>query len=246
MKIQIHPKVVKFFFAWKKGALKPIAKDFNRAFTLVELLVVIAILAILAALLVPTARSMIASGHTGKCASNQRQIVSGMLQWIHDNDGYLPTYTTSVGGAGGWLWYARLSRDTNGTPPANLPYAGHNPLLPGETADTIWICPANNPFKLGSPSRDCSYGIPNNIFANQPTSASQATNKLINLPKPSRTAAVVDCSMTAATAYKISANADIAAPHKGGCNIAFFDGHVEFFKTPPAYTNGIFRKTGGD
>jgi len=216
------------------------------AFTLVELLVVIAIIAILASLAFPMTTSMIASGQTAKCASNQRQIVMGMLRWIQENEGYLPVYTTSVGGSGGWLWYQRLSRDTNGTPPANLPYGGHNPLLPGETADTIWICPANNPFKLKGSTKDCSYGIPNNIFANQPTSTSQTTNKLINFPKPSRTAAIVDCSLTASTQNKVSADIDIASAHKGGCNIAFFDGHVEFFKTPPAYTNGIFKKTGGD
>ena len=216
------------------------------AFTLVELLVVIAIIVILAALAFPMTKSMIASGQTAKCASNQRQIVMGMLRWIQENEGYLPVYTTSVGGSGGWLWYQRLSRDTNGTPPANLPYGGHNPLLPGETADTIWICPANNPFKLKGSTKDCSYGIPNNIFANQPTSTSQTTNKLINFPKPSRTAAIVDCSLTASTQNKVSADVDIASAHKGGCNIAFFDGHVEFFKTPPAYTNGIFKKTGGD
>lgn len=216
------------------------------AFTLVELLVVIAIIAVLAALAFPLGRSMIESGHTAKCASNQRQIVLGMLQWIQENNGFLPVYTTSVGGSGGWLWYARLSRDTNGVPPANLPYCGHNPLLSGESAKTIWICPANDPYKVKGSTKDCSYGIPNNIFANQPTSPSQATNKLINIQKPSRTAAVLDCSLTAGTAYKISADSDIAAPHKGGCNIAFLDGHVKFFKTPPAYTNGIFKKTGGN
>jgi prepilin-type processing-associated H-X9-DG protein len=212
----------------------------------VEILVVVAIIAILAALLIPVGKSMIETSQTGKCASNQRQIVLGMLRWIQDNEGYLPVYTTSVSNSPGWLWYARLSRDTNGAPPANLTYAAHNPLLPGETAETIWICPANNPFKVRGSTRDCSYGIPNNVFANQPSSPSQVTNKLINLPKPSRTAAIVDCSLTASTAYKISADNDIAAPHKGGCNIAFLDGHVEFFKTPPAYTNGIFKKTGGD
>lgn len=216
------------------------------AFTLVELLVVVAIIAILAALVLPLGKSMMDKGNTSKCASNQKQIVMGMLQWINDNEGWLPTYTTSVGGGGGWLWYQRLSRDTNGTPPANLPYGGHNPLLPGENANTIWICPANNPFKLKGSQIDCSYGIPNNIFANQPTSTSQATNKLINFPKPSRTAAIVDCSLTASTQNKISSDSDIAVPHKRGCNIAFFDGHVEFFKTPPAYTNGIFKKTGGE
>jgi prepilin-type N-terminal cleavage/methylation domain-containing protein/prepilin-type processing-associated H-X9-DG protein len=217
-----------------------------KAFTLVEILVVIAIMAILAALLIPTAQSMISNGQTSKCASNQRQIVQGMLRWIDENNGFMPVYTTSSQGSGGWLWYARLSRDTDGTPPANLPYAGHNPLLAGESEKTIWICPANNPFKVKESTKDCSYGIPNAIFANQPTSPSQATNKLINFAKPSRTVAIGDCSLNASTAYKISSDSDIATPHKGGCNMTFLDGHGEFFKSPPAYTNGIFKKTGGE
>jgi prepilin-type processing-associated H-X9-DG protein len=83
-------------------------------------------------------------------------------------------------------------------------------------------------------------------FANQPTSPSQATNKLINFAKPSRTVAIGDCSLNASTAYKISSDSDIATPHKGGCNMTFLDGHGEFFKSPPAYTNGIFKKTGGE
>ena len=60
------------------------------AFTLVELLVVIAIIAILAALAFPITTSMIERGQTAKCASNQRQIVMGMLRWIQENEGYLP------------------------------------------------------------------------------------------------------------------------------------------------------------
>lgn len=217
----------------------------SNAFTLVELLVVVAILAILAALMIPISKSMIDKGNTSKCLNNQKQIVAGMLRWINDNDGALPVYTTSVSGSGGWLWYARLSRDTNGIPPANLPYCGHNPLLPGESSKTIWICPANNPFKLGS-SRDCSYGIPGAIFANQPTSGSQSTSKLANLGKLSRVVAIGDCSLTAATAFKIASDSDIAAPHNGGSIFAFFDGHAEYFETPPAYTNGIFSKAGGN
>ena len=76
---------------------------FSAAFTLVELLVVIAIMAVLAALLIPTAQNMIAGGNSSKCASNQRQIVLGMLRWIDENNGFLPVYNTSTGGSEGWL-----------------------------------------------------------------------------------------------------------------------------------------------
>lgn len=122
----------------------------------------------------------------------------------------------------------------------NLPYV----VRAGQSAKTIWICPANDPYKLNGSTKGGSYGIPNNIFAKAPNSPSQATNKLVNIAKPSCTAAVVDCSLTATTAYKLSSGSDIAAPHNGGCNIAFLDGHVEFFKAPSSYTNGIFKKIG--
>jgi prepilin-type processing-associated H-X9-DG protein len=51
--------------------------------------------------------------------------------------------------------------------------------------------------------------------------------------------------LTALSRNRIGSDANIAKPHKGGANFAFFDGHVEYLKSVPAYTNGMFRRTGG-
>jgi prepilin-type N-terminal cleavage/methylation domain-containing protein/prepilin-type processing-associated H-X9-DG protein len=208
-------------------------------FTLIELLVVIAIIAVLAALGFGASRSAIETSNTAKCAANQKQIIAGILQFAQENNG-LPPYIT-----GGWYWNARLSRASNSSPAPTLPYM---PYHPSSSADrpkgitTIWICPANNPFKTNSPVRDCSYGIPQAIYPNADNSSRVS---LMILPKPSRTIALGDCSLTASSQNRIGSDGDIAKPHSGGANFAFFDGHVELLNPVPAYTNGMFKRTGG-
>ena len=59
-------------------------------FTLIELLVVIAIIAILAALLVPAMKNARLAALTTVCASNMRQIATGITVYITDNRGVLP------------------------------------------------------------------------------------------------------------------------------------------------------------
>jgi prepilin-type N-terminal cleavage/methylation domain-containing protein len=69
----------------------------NRAFTLIELLVVIALLALLLALLVPSLAKCKEQTRRVVCASNQRQIVLGIVLYAGDHDGYLANYTMAVG-----------------------------------------------------------------------------------------------------------------------------------------------------
>jgi prepilin-type processing-associated H-X9-DG protein/prepilin-type N-terminal cleavage/methylation domain-containing protein len=211
------------------------------AFTLVELLVVIAIIVILAALAFPITTSMIETGNSSKCVANQKQIVTGIIQFAQENNG-LPSYICN----GPWYWNARLSRATGASPPPTLPYMPYHPNSSTTNAKgslTIWICPANNPFKK-SPNRETSYGIINTIYPNNESNSSPVP--LLKLDKPSKTIALGDCSLTSSSAARIGSDADIAKVHKGGANFAFFDGHVEFFKDVPAYTNGMFKRTGGN
>ena len=73
----------------------------KHAFTMIELLVVIGIIALLATLLIPTIAMVRDAAYTTACASNQRQIVMGAMQWGTDHKGYL------VPG----IWYETLPTD---------------------------------------------------------------------------------------------------------------------------------------
>jgi prepilin-type N-terminal cleavage/methylation domain-containing protein len=59
-------------------------------FTLIELLVVIGIIAILLALLVPTANGILERARETKCQSNLRQLALGAISMAQSNDGNLP------------------------------------------------------------------------------------------------------------------------------------------------------------
>jgi prepilin-type N-terminal cleavage/methylation domain-containing protein/prepilin-type processing-associated H-X9-DG protein len=78
-----------------------------RAFTLIELLVVIAIIAILAAILFPVFAKAREKARQISCASNEKQLGLGILQYIQDNDEMYPKGSDqltdhSVGFTGGW------------------------------------------------------------------------------------------------------------------------------------------------
>ena len=207
----------------------PFLRGNSRSFTLVELLVVIAIIGLLAGLSVPAIGRAQATARTAQCASNMRQIVLGLLQWSANNETYLPPFITSFGtNGGGYYWYAEVSRNANTPGGTTLPYCGHNPLLKGESALTVWICPANNPYKSKpATTRDCSYGINSNTVQ----------VKMVNIKKPSQCVAITD-----ANTYMITANSNMATPHNKGMNIAFWDSHVEYTNAIPNYTNAIFSR----
>lgn len=59
-------------------------------FTIIELLVVIAIMAILAAILIPTAQSALENGRRAACRSNLRQIGAAFFLFATENNGWLP------------------------------------------------------------------------------------------------------------------------------------------------------------
>lgn len=64
----------------------------SQAFTLVELLVVTSILVVLVALLFPNLTRFVESANVAKCTSNQKAIVTAILQYAGENNGQLPHY----------------------------------------------------------------------------------------------------------------------------------------------------------
>lgn len=60
------------------------------AFTLLELLATVAIISVLAALLLPSVRSMVGKAQASQCAANLRAIGAGILSYTADENGNLP------------------------------------------------------------------------------------------------------------------------------------------------------------
>lgn len=74
----------------------------RRGFTLIELLVVIAIIAILAAILFPVFAKAREKARQASCASNEKQIALGLLQYVQDNDETMPFGAGTDGIGHGW------------------------------------------------------------------------------------------------------------------------------------------------
>jgi len=70
--------------------MKNLKKSRVRGFTLIELLVVIAIIAILAAILFPVFAKVREKARQTSCASNEKQLGLGILQYIEDYDEQFP------------------------------------------------------------------------------------------------------------------------------------------------------------
>jgi prepilin-type N-terminal cleavage/methylation domain-containing protein/prepilin-type processing-associated H-X9-DG protein len=79
----------------------------RKGFTLIELLVVIAIIAILAAILFPVFAKAREKARQASCASNEKQLGLGILQYVQDYDEHMPSgYNTTLakGGLPGAAW----------------------------------------------------------------------------------------------------------------------------------------------
>ena len=104
----------------------------GKGFTLIELLVVIAIIAVLAAILFPGAKSIMASGQSAKATGNLRQIGSLMASYAADNNNCLPIL---MNWSGQWFppWQYRLMEkaglQADWTSPLYLSDCFYDPLI---------------------------------------------------------------------------------------------------------------------
>ena len=217
----------------------------RRAFTLVELLVVIAIIAILAALLLPSLGRAKSAALGAACKNNLQQLMICWQSYAHDNDEvmtpnnfvyFVPVGTTNAGtlGEDSLTWCRSIA------PQDGYPINEDTSLLFQYNRNSeIYRCPAdrstveNQPGKL----RNRSYNLSNSANCK----VANHYRKLIDIPRPTQLFTFIDTHEDAiwdATFGVLDLGGywqdywlDVPADrHSQGANIAFADGHVEYWK----------------
>lgn len=215
---------------------------YRSGFTLVELLAVIAIIAILAALLLPALASAKASARSAACKSNLRQLGIALLSFTHDNEHYP---------ASEYLDPRISSFVTYGWPAYLLPYVSSNTALfrcSSTPSEFEWTTNRSSrgysfPFNIGLGNQRFSYGynhwavaaVGGYALGGAPDSEVPESRVL----KPADMIAVGDSDGDgffdgdiAFHRFALPGGPQAVWPpgtrHKGGANIVFCDGHVEW------------------
>jgi prepilin-type N-terminal cleavage/methylation domain-containing protein/prepilin-type processing-associated H-X9-DG protein len=188
----------------------------RRAFTLIELLVVIAIIAILAAILMPVFAKAREKARQSSCASNIKQLNSGIMQYAHDNDQRLPLGAIcSLTGPPGPVYQNNSVRWVD-------------VIQPYVKSTQVCLCKSYPKDTINS------YGWNYENFGYSPVDQRQGwCTRLNRVVAPAETVLIGDHEGFLARSV---ANSELLVPqaaymgvnHSGGANYGYCDGHVKW------------------
>jgi prepilin-type N-terminal cleavage/methylation domain-containing protein/prepilin-type processing-associated H-X9-DG protein len=190
----------------------------RRGFTLIELLVVIAIIAILAAILFPVFAKAREKARQITCASNEKQIGLGLLQYIQDNDETMPlTYE----GPTNITWRQTTQPYIKSQGIFRCPSNSHN-NLPAFEGDGTPISYMNN--GIGQGGQDP--GVPGGAWVDN---GGTGALTLAAYNAPASVICVTEGLLKWADMHEVESGYDKAMfTHGGGVsNFLFMDGHVK-------------------
>ena len=204
-------------------------------FTLIELLASVAIVATLAVLLVPAFGKMLERAREGTCVSNLRQLSAGVALYCGDYDGRFPDSTAFI--------TPTVTNGKTNTPPN---YQWYVPLMgyvthSGYTSNKgPYFCPSNL-ANLPAPGRTwpkqgwTTYGYNGNLIG---VSRASVTKKIaLFTDSYDATVTNADCANYGwrySTPWYYSYGV-----HRGGQNVAFVDGSVEWVNVSPRLTRNL-------
>jgi len=213
-------------------------RDLKGGFTLLELLITVAIIATLLALMVPVIGRMWESANEARCVSNLKRLSAGVLLYCADHDGYFPDstvyYSTNATGdvrRTSGLWFSCLigKPDYGVTEYVKWSWRG------------AYHCPSDT--YIGKP--DTSYAM--NAYLIPPaytggTSANKYTYSVNLGVRLSDVKPGIAMLKDSNDAQRISAGGTESAlvnwkytyaVHRGGQNVSFVDGRVQWVNVSP-------------
>jgi prepilin-type N-terminal cleavage/methylation domain-containing protein/prepilin-type processing-associated H-X9-DG protein len=218
----------------------------RRGFTLIELLVVIAIISILAAILFPIFAQACEKARQITCASNERQIGLGMLQYVQDNDetltcSYYGSATANSDGGANYKWMDAI-----------FPYVKNEQVFdcPDDALSIPYHFRTGNDY--GSYGLNGAYGAPGDNQTPPRSSASATAHYIVTtamLAVPTTTVWVTDNNNAPSTTNTggsqgffwtdwtknpkiVTTNtfrqlSNISERHQGHVDVLYCDGHVK-------------------
>lgn len=215
-------------------------RRFHKAFTMVEILVTAAIMGVLAALLVSGIKGATNKGKEAKCIAGLRQIGVGTMNYIGENNGYLPRPTIKAAESGlsaDQMWSKQLG--------PYLPQRGNSATAP---QNLVFVCPSANykgfaTVDISSTYNSSSVGFHFTSSTTVGSGTSGPARSFSSVEYPSRTILVAEgkqsgtsgsCSSSLnwtqaeadLNAASPSAAANLDFRHDSKMNVLYGDGHV--------------------